>query len=90
MIVVNAAASPIPSPAAPSPGLVVDEKSPYTNADSKADERRRHNRARAWSDIDHRGVVLRDINRLRVDGLNGIDRLSALLLHLNLLLLTTA
>jgi hypothetical protein len=70
--------------------LVVDQKSPYTNAHSKADERCRHNRARAWSNIDHRGIVLGDIDYLRVDGLNGIDRLTSLLLHLNLLLLIAA
>lgn len=90
MVIVDAAPSPVPSPATPSPGTVINQQSPYADADSEADERRRHNGTRTWSSVDHRRVILGYVNDLWVYGLNGVYGLTIGLLHINLLLLVAA
>src|SRR5258708_25000771 len=74
-VIVVAPAAPTPSPATPSPGLVIRYQQSDTNTSAKGDQRRCHNGARTWRNVDHRRVVLRYIDHLRIGGLNHIDRL---------------
>jgi hypothetical protein len=83
IVVDGAAASPTPSPATPSPGLVAINQSSDPNPDPKRDQRR------SWiglRNVHHRRVVDRYIHHLRIRRLNHIDGLIGDLLHLNLLL----
>jgi hypothetical protein len=89
MIIVDAMA-PTPTPATPPPRLVARDQSSDTNTDTEGDKRRCHNSARTWRSVDHRRVVLRDIDHLRIGRLNHIDRLTGNLLDLDLLLFIAA
>lgn len=84
VIVVGAACAPVPSPTAPTPGLIVDQQSPDADSNSKTDKRR------PATNIDDGRVIFGHVHDLRRGWLNYIDRLTAGLLHLNLLLLTAA
>jgi hypothetical protein len=88
-IVVDAV-TPSPSPSTPSPGLVVGDEESNADAYSEGDERGRNDGAGAGRDVDGGGVVLRDVDYLRLSGLNDVDGLIGDLLDFNLLLLVGA
>jgi hypothetical protein len=90
VVIVDAVASPTPSPATPTPGLVARNQGSDSDTGSEGDEGRGHNGARTWRSVDHGRVVLRHIDYLRIRRLNDIDGLACDLLHLNLLLLIAA
>src|SRR5580658_3679889 len=77
--VVIDAASPVPSPSAPSPRLVACNQRPNADAHAKRDKRCRDDRSRARRCIDNRRIVLRHINDLRICGLDYVHRLRSLL-----------
>jgi hypothetical protein len=64
---------------------MVDQQCPDPYPYSKTDQRCGGHGTRARPDIDHRGVVLRNINHLRIRRLNYINCLARRLLHLHLL-----
>lgn len=88
--VVVDAVTPSPTPAAPSPGLVIRDQESDTDTYSEGDERRCYYGACAGRNIDNGGVVLGDVNDLGIGRLNDVDGLIGDLLHLNLLLLIGA
>jgi hypothetical protein len=90
VVVVDAAASPVPSPTTPTPGMVIGDKSADTDAYTEGDQRCCDNGARSWPDVDDRWIVLRHVDNLWVGGLNDICGLTGGLLHLDLLLLIAA
>jgi hypothetical protein len=55
--------------------MVVGEEDADADADSEGDERGCYNGAGAGRDVDDGGVVLGDVNDLRVGGLNDVDGL---------------
>jgi hypothetical protein len=88
-IVVDAV-TPSPSPATPSPGLVIGDEESDADAYSEGDERGCYDSAGAGGDVDDGGVVLRDVDDLRLGGLNDVDGLIGDLLDFDLLLLVGA
>lgn len=81
-IVVDAM-TPSPTPAAPSPGMVVGEEETDADARSEGDERGCYDGAGARRDVDDGGVVLGDVDDLWVGGLNDVDGLIRDLLDLD-------
>lgn len=88
-IVVDAVA-PSPAPATPGPGLVIRDQESDADTDAEGDERGCYDGACAGGDVDDGGIVLRDVNDLRIGRLNDVDGLACDLLDLNLLLLIAA
>ena len=88
-IVVDAV-TPTPSPATPAPRLIIGHQESDADAYSEGDERGCDNGAGARGNVDDGGVVLRDVDDLRIGRLDDIDGLIGDLLHLNLLLLVGA
>ena len=88
--VVVDAVTPTPTPSAPAPWLIVGDEESDTDADSEGDERGRDDGAGTGGDVDDGGVVLRDVDDLRLGGLNDVDGLIGDLLYFNLLLLVGA
>ena len=82
--------TPSPSPASPAPGLVVGDEESDAYAYSEGDERGCDDGAGARGGVDDGGVVLRDVDDLRLRGLNDVDGLTGDLLYLDLLLLVGA
>jgi hypothetical protein len=89
MIVIGAVRSPIPSPTAPTPGLVGRDKHANRNPRSESDERGGCD-ARVRGDVNHGGIVNRNIDHLRTSRLDYVDRLTCGLLHFDLNLGVTA
>jgi hypothetical protein len=82
-IVIDAMRSPIPTPSAPSPRAVVDQKRADCDPRAKSDHRRRT--TRAGTDVNHSGIVLRHIHNLRTGRLNYVNCLvGRRLLHFHL------
>ena len=88
-IVVDAV-PPSPAPTAPSPRLVVGDEESDADAYSEGNQRGCDDGAGAGGNVDDGGVVLRDVDDLRIGRLNDVDGLIGDLLHLNLLLLVGA
>ncbi len=84
-VVINPPRSPIPSPAAPSPGLA-DQQRGNPDANPERDQPR----VQAAPRIHHGGVILRHVHHLRIHRLDHVDGLTAVLLHLDLLLRSAA
>jgi hypothetical protein len=84
------AVTPSPSPSPPSPRLVIGYQEPNADAYSEGDERGCDDGAGTGSNVDDGGIVLRDVNYLRIGRLNDVDGLIGDLLHFNLLLLVGA
>jgi hypothetical protein len=83
VIVIGAARSPIPSPAAPSPRPVINQQRANPNANSETDQRSGNDSARG-TNVNHRRIVNRNINHLWIHGLNYVNRLTGGLLHVHL------
>ncbi len=75
IVVVDAAHAPVPSPAVPAPGLVVGEQCPDGNRSAEGDDGRGDDDTGAGDGVDDGGVVLWDVNDLRVSRLDDIDGL---------------
>jgi hypothetical protein len=88
--VVVDAVTPSPAPATPTPGLVVRDQESDADTYAEGDERGCYDGACARGDVDDGGIVLRDVNDLRIGRLNDVDGLVGDLLHLNLLLFIAA
>jgi hypothetical protein len=84
-IVVDAV-TPSPSPASPAPGLVVGDQESDADGCSEGDERGCDDGSGGGTCVDDGGVVLRDVDDLRLGGLNDVDGLIGDLLNLNRLL----
>jgi hypothetical protein len=85
VIVISAARAPIPSPSAPAPRLVNHQRRD-SNSDAETDQRSADDGGR--TNVNDSGIVLRDVDDLRVGRLNHVDRLTRRrLLNLDLLLL---
>jgi hypothetical protein len=67
---------------------LTDQQGRNAYAEAKSDERRGSDAATPR--VDHSWVVLRHVNDLRIGGLNGVDGLARVLLHIHLLLLVAA
>src|SRR6201999_3876873 len=79
-VVIDPPSPPVPSPAAPAPGLAHEQRrDPDRNAE------RDQSRART-AGIHHRGVILRQVHHLRISRLNYVDGLPAILLDVHHLL----
>ena len=86
VIVISAARAPIPSPPAPSPWAVINEQSADSDANSKSDQRSGNHTARG-TDVNHGGIVLRNVDHLRICRLDYVHRLSrGGLLHFHLII----
>jgi hypothetical protein len=86
VVVVHATRSPVPSPTSPSPGAIVNQQRSNAYSHAETDQRSHDHRIRTGRDVDHRRIVLRHINHLRIGRLNYIDCLACGLLHQHLLL----
>jgi hypothetical protein len=78
--------TPSPAPATPAPGLVIRDQESDTDAYTEGDERGCDNGAGAGRDIDDGGVVLGDVDDLRIGRLNDVDGLVGDLLDFDCLL----
>ena len=88
--VVVDAVTPSPSPASPSPRLVVGYQRTDSDSCTEGDESCCYDRACAGRSVDDGGVVLRDVDDLRLGGLNDVDGLIGDCLDFDLLLLVGA
>ena len=88
-VVVDAVA-PSPSPASPSPRLVVGYQRTDSDACTEGDESCCYDCACAGRSVHDGRVVLRDVDDLRLGGLNDVDGLIGDCLDFNLLLLVGA
>ena len=67
--------TPAPAPAAPSPRLVVGDQESDADAYSEGNERGCYDGAGAGGNVDNGGVVLWDVDDLRIGRLNDVDGL---------------
>jgi hypothetical protein len=90
VIVIGAARSPVPTPSAPSPGLVGHQQGANANSHAERNQRRANDDGGGRANVNDGGIVLRDIHDLRASRLDHVDGRATGLLHLYGLLLIAA